>query len=83
MSTPSQGPDNNSPTTGEGYPTQQHAGKVGYGPNFNTRATIVDKVAGLTQEARGKLMHKPDLVSAGHDRMTGDSKRRKALGLDV
>lgn len=104
MSTPSQKPSDSASADKTEYPDQRHAGKVGYGPNFSTRAvrrclrdtpasivihlasslqTVLDKVVGLTQEARGKVMHKPDLVNAGHEKYTGEAKRRKALGLDV
>ncbi|KAF4610047.1 hypothetical protein D9613_010664 [Agrocybe pediades] len=64
------------------YPEQRHAGKIGYGPNFNTGAGLGDKLIGLAEEIRGKLTGNRDLVRHGHDVFSGESKRRKLLGLD-
>ncbi|KAF9479820.1 hypothetical protein BDN70DRAFT_664111 [Pholiota conissans] len=62
------------------YPVQQHAGKVGYGPNYNADAGIVDKVEGLTEEIVGKVTHNPKLIHKGHELHTGELKRRELLG---
>jgi hypothetical protein len=43
---------------------------------------MVDKIAGLVEEIHGKVKHKPELVKEGHERRTGEAKRRKMLGLD-
>ncbi|KJA21752.1 hypothetical protein HYPSUDRAFT_67450 [Hypholoma sublateritium FD-334 SS-4] len=63
-----------------GYPTQRHAGKVGYGPNYNTSASVFDKVEGLAEEVAGKVTRNPKLVSEGHEKHTGESKKKKLLG---
>ncbi|KAJ3562945.1 hypothetical protein NP233_g9264 [Leucocoprinus birnbaumii] len=71
-----------SPSMDSSYPEQRHAGKIGYGPNFRQSASMMDKLSGLTEEIHGKLAHNPELVKEGHEKRTGELKRRKALGLD-
>ncbi|EJD40762.1 hypothetical protein AURDEDRAFT_127491 [Auricularia subglabra TFB-10046 SS5] len=63
----------------EQYPEQLHAGEVGLGPAFadHTRATFGDKVKGFKEVLRSKVKHDPELAQAGHDRMTGETKRRE------
>jgi hypothetical protein len=36
-----------------------------------------EKVAGLKEEAKGKILHKPELVQHGHDLRTGDLKKQE------
>ncbi|KAJ7088619.1 hypothetical protein C8R44DRAFT_892684 [Mycena epipterygia] len=59
------------------YPEQKHAGVVGYGPNYNKGAGFVDKITGLKEELKGKVTKNPELVSKGHDRMTGELKHKE------
>ncbi|KAF8632644.1 hypothetical protein AX17_004777 [Amanita inopinata Kibby_2008] len=66
-----------SPGGGEGYPEQKHAGAVGYGPNYHRGADISDKFGGLYEQAKGKIMHKPELVQHGHERYAGELKRKE------
>ena len=35
-----------------------------------------DKLEGLKEELKGKIMHEPDLVQHGHDLRTGELKRK-------
>lgn len=86
----------------DSYPTQRHAGKVGYGPTYHegpvcisyesgsvlyssllSCQTIADKVAGYKKELHGKIARKPQLVKEGHDKITGEAKRREKEGSDV
>ncbi|KAF9451593.1 hypothetical protein P691DRAFT_616856, partial [Macrolepiota fuliginosa MF-IS2] len=82
MSTVSSGTDSNKPASNDAYPEQRHAGKVGYGPNYNVGASFLDKVVGLTEELHGKIAHRPELVKEGRDKISGEAKRRKVLGMD-
>ncbi|KAG7095210.1 hypothetical protein E1B28_005985 [Marasmius oreades] len=59
------------------YPPQLHAGAVGYGPNYRQGPTFTDKVTGVKEEIKGKVTRHPDLVQQGHDRRTGELKRRE------
>jgi hypothetical protein len=36
-----------------------------------------EKVAGFKEEAKGKILHKPELVQHGHDLRTGDLKKQE------
>ncbi|KAF9465901.1 hypothetical protein BDZ94DRAFT_1296101 [Collybia nuda] len=65
------------PGLDEGYPEQKHAGKVGYGPNYNQGAGFTDKVVGLKEEVKGKLTKNHELVERGKDRRTGELKRKE------
>lgn len=66
-----------SPTDPQSYPEQKHAGAVGYGPNFRFGPTVGDKAGGLMEEMRGKIMHNQEHVHHGHDRRTGELKKRE------
>ncbi|KAF8905086.1 hypothetical protein CPB84DRAFT_1960637 [Gymnopilus junonius] len=61
--------DSTSQSTGspplESYPEQKHAGKVGYGPNYHSGATLEDKIEGLKDELKGKITH--NLISSSMD----------------
>ncbi|KAJ7182733.1 hypothetical protein C8R43DRAFT_967931 [Mycena crocata] len=59
------------------YPEQKHAGKVGYGPNYNQGAGIAEKITGLKEELKGKVTKNPELVAKGHDRVTGELKHKE------
>ncbi|KAF8578932.1 hypothetical protein K439DRAFT_1638425 [Ramaria rubella] len=63
----------------EALPEQKHAGAVGYGPDFanKNRTTMGDKIAGLKEELVGKITKNPELVQKGHDRKTGELKKRE------
>ncbi|KAJ7678122.1 hypothetical protein DFH06DRAFT_901742, partial [Mycena polygramma] len=80
-------PNNETPSTNkpsvEGdstYPEQKHAGAVGYGPNYNPHAGLGDKITGLKEQVKGKISHNPDLVAQGHERVTGDLKKKELQG---
>ncbi|KAF8632116.1 hypothetical protein AX14_010855 [Amanita brunnescens Koide BX004] len=60
------------PAKDQDYPEQLHAGRAGLGPNYKTGPDLSDKVAGLYEEAKGKLLKKPELVEHGRDRRTGE-----------
>ncbi|KZT19021.1 hypothetical protein NEOLEDRAFT_1142609 [Neolentinus lepideus HHB14362 ss-1] len=60
----------------EDYPEQHHSGAVGYGPDYHRGATFGDKMSGLTEEVKGKVTRKPELVEHGRDMRTGELKRR-------
>ncbi|KAF5310000.1 hypothetical protein D9619_010408 [Psilocybe cf. subviscida] len=51
--------------------------KVGYGPNFNSGATVADNIHGLAYEVWGKLTHNPDKIREGHEIFSGERKRKK------
>ncbi|KAG5645686.1 hypothetical protein DXG03_005524 [Asterophora parasitica] len=59
------------------YPEQRHAGKVGYGPNYQMGPTFGDKLKGIEEEIKGKLTHNPALVQHGKERKTGLLKKRE------
>ncbi|KIL64938.1 hypothetical protein M378DRAFT_178534 [Amanita muscaria Koide BX008] len=59
------------------YPEQKHAGRVGLGPNYSTDADMSDKLKGLYEEAKGKLLHEPELVERGHARRIGEVKEKE------
>ncbi|KAJ7040707.1 hypothetical protein C8F04DRAFT_1081831 [Mycena alexandri] len=59
------------------YPEQKHAGAVGYGPNYHQTPGFLDKVTGLKEEVKGKVTHNPELAAQGHDRMTGELKKKE------
>ncbi|PPQ72205.1 hypothetical protein CVT24_002362 [Panaeolus cyanescens] len=68
------------PSESNAYPEQRHAGKVGYGPNYNVHASFADVVTGVADELRGKMTHNPDLVHHGHELLSGEEKRKELLG---
>ncbi|KAG8761416.1 hypothetical protein FRC14_003829 [Serendipita sp. 396] len=61
------------------YPPQLHAGKVGLGPHYaeQNQATFTDETRGIKEIIKGKLKRDHDLEQQGHDRFTGDLKRRE------
>ncbi|KAJ7768273.1 hypothetical protein B0H16DRAFT_1519218 [Mycena metata] len=59
------------------YPEQKHAGAVGFGPNYHQTPGFLDKVTGLKEEMKGKVTRNPDLAAKGHDRMTGELKKKE------
>ncbi|KAK0475888.1 hypothetical protein IW261DRAFT_1493481 [Armillaria novae-zelandiae] len=61
------------------YPEQKHAGKVGYGPQYHSGPTFSDKVSGLKEVVKGKITGNQGLVQHGHDRKTGELKRKEKL----
>ncbi|CAK5262246.1 unnamed protein product [Mycena citricolor] len=65
------------PGSGEVYPEQKHAGAVGYGPNYNQKPGFADKVTALKEQVVGKVTKNPELVTKGHDRWTGELKKKE------
>jgi len=67
------------PTGAQGgeYPEQRHAGAVGYGPEYARGVTTGDKLEGFKEEAKGKILRKPDLVQHGKELRTGELKKKK------
>ncbi|KAI0266380.1 hypothetical protein BC834DRAFT_823626 [Gloeopeniophorella convolvens] len=61
----------------DGYPPQRHAGAVGYGPEYNRGATLEDKMTGVKEEIRGRVTRNPEVAARGHDRRTGEFKKRQ------
>ncbi|KAK0186524.1 hypothetical protein F5146DRAFT_880523, partial [Armillaria mellea] len=59
------------------YPEQKHAGKVGYGPQYHSGPTLTDKVSGLKEVVKGKITGNQGLVQQGHERQTGELKRKE------
>ncbi|KAJ7176677.1 hypothetical protein C8R46DRAFT_1076990 [Mycena filopes] len=59
------------------YPEQKHAGAVGYGPNYHQKPGFLDKVTGIKEEIKGKVTKNPEMVATGHERMTGDLKKKE------
>ncbi|KIM54901.1 hypothetical protein SCLCIDRAFT_1221511 [Scleroderma citrinum Foug A] len=55
----------------EAFPPQRHAGAVGIGPEYVSKTGFMEKVVGLKEEIKGKILRKPELVQHGHDRRTG------------
>ncbi|CAK5262245.1 unnamed protein product [Mycena citricolor] len=54
------------PGSGEVYPEQKHAG-----------AGFADKVTALKEQVVGKVTKNPELVTKGHDRWTGELKKKE------
>ncbi|GBE84399.1 predicted protein [Sparassis crispa] len=65
------------PAPDNGYPEQRHAGAVGYGPEYGKGAGPGDKFQGLFEEAKGKVLRKPDVAQHGRDLRTGMLKQRE------
>ncbi|KAK0437836.1 hypothetical protein EV421DRAFT_1907038 [Armillaria borealis] len=63
--------------THDEYPEQKHTGKVGYGPQYHSGPTFTDKVSGLKEVVKGKITGNQDLVQEGHERQTGELKRKE------
>ncbi|KAK7050487.1 calmodulin-like protein [Favolaschia claudopus] len=59
------------------YPEQKHAGAVGYGPNYHAKPGFLDKITGMKEQVQGKVTHNPELATKGHDRITGDLKKKE------
>ncbi|OCH89182.1 hypothetical protein OBBRIDRAFT_778895 [Obba rivulosa] len=59
------------------YPEQMHAGAVGYGPNYGTGPTTGDKLEGMVNEMKGKMIRDPELVEYGREMRTGELKERQ------
>ncbi|KAK0235176.1 hypothetical protein EDD85DRAFT_792058 [Armillaria nabsnona] len=59
------------------YPEQKHTGKVGYGPQYHSGPTFTDKVSGLKEVVKGKITGNQGLVQQGHERKTGELKRKE------
>ncbi|KAL4063785.1 hypothetical protein J3A83DRAFT_4284878 [Scleroderma citrinum] len=55
----------------EEFPPQRHAGAVGIGPEFVKKISFTEKIAGIKEEIKGRILRKPELVKHGHDRRTG------------
>ncbi|KAL0581433.1 hypothetical protein V5O48_000587 [Marasmius crinis-equi] len=66
-----------SPAMDESYPEQRHAGAVGYGPNYHQGPTFTEKMTGVKEEVKGKVFRNQELAKQGHDRRTGELKRRE------
>ncbi|KAI8970914.1 hypothetical protein BD414DRAFT_501589 [Trametes punicea] len=71
--------NNDSPRNSPGgeYPEQRHAGAVGYGPEYGKGASTGDKLMGLKDEMKGKVLRKPDLVEHGREMRTGELKKKQ------
>ncbi|KAI1793199.1 hypothetical protein LXA43DRAFT_1003367 [Ganoderma leucocontextum] len=68
-------PAESSTTTSDtAYPPQLHAGAVGYGPEYGKGAGTSDKLQGLQQELKGKILRKPELVQHGRELRSGGKK---------
>ncbi|KAH7920841.1 hypothetical protein BV22DRAFT_1107486 [Leucogyrophana mollusca] len=69
---------NGSTTFGDDdLPPQRHAGAVGLGPEYAKGAGFVDKIGGLQEELKGKILRKPDIAQHGHERRTGELKKKE------
>ncbi|EJU05546.1 hypothetical protein DACRYDRAFT_19997 [Dacryopinax primogenitus] len=71
------------PPPGEVYPPQLHAGKVGLGPMYHQGPDLADRIGGFQEELRGKITHNAERVQHGHDRMTGELKRKEQEEYDA
>ncbi|KAG1838132.1 hypothetical protein DFJ58DRAFT_709351 [Suillus subalutaceus] len=58
-------------------PPQRHAGAVGLGPAYKQGADFGDKLGGLQEEIKGKIMRNPELVEHGRERRTGVLKKKE------
>lgn len=56
------------------YPEQRHAGAAGIGPEYGKGVTTGDKYEGLKEEAKGKILRKPELAEHGRKLRTGELK---------
>ncbi|KAJ8582421.1 hypothetical protein M405DRAFT_800332 [Rhizopogon salebrosus TDB-379] len=61
----------------KGLPPQRHAGAVGLGPAYHQGPGLGDKIIGLEEEIKGKVLRKPDLVEHGRERRTGELKKKE------
>ncbi|KAM5536048.1 hypothetical protein V8D89_010306 [Ganoderma adspersum] len=59
------------------YPPQRHTGAVGYGPEYGKGTGTADKLQGLKEEFKGKVLHKPELVQHGRELRSGELKRKE------
>ncbi|KAH9950791.1 hypothetical protein B0H21DRAFT_776470 [Amylocystis lapponica] len=76
------GAPTNVPQSEEDYPEQRHAGAVGYGPDYAKGAGAGDKFAGIFEEAKGKVLRKPEVVEHGRERRTGELKEKEKAQAD-
>lgn len=58
-------------------PPQRHAGAVGLGPAYGQGAGLGEKLGGMQEEIRGKIMKNPELVEHGRERRTGILKKKE------
>ncbi|KAG2126937.1 hypothetical protein DEU56DRAFT_534996 [Suillus clintonianus] len=58
-------------------PPQRHAGALGLGPAYGQGAGLGEKLGGLQEEIKGKIMKKPELVEHGRERRTGILKKKE------
>ncbi|KAI0360667.1 hypothetical protein OH77DRAFT_1393593 [Trametes cingulata] len=65
------------PSNNDGYPEQKHAGAVGYGPEYGKGASTGDKLTGIKEEMKGKILRKPDVVEHGREMRTGELKKKQ------
>ncbi|KAI0045972.1 hypothetical protein FA95DRAFT_1607272 [Auriscalpium vulgare] len=65
------------------YPPQLHSGAVGYGPEYGRGAGLDEKMTGVKEELKGRVLRKPDLVEKGRERRTGELKRKQQEEADV
>ncbi|RPD65104.1 hypothetical protein L226DRAFT_556117 [Lentinus tigrinus ALCF2SS1-7] len=65
------------PAENSEYPEQKHAGAVGFGPEYGKGASTGDKFAGMKEEVKGKILHKPDLVEHGRELRSGVVKKKQ------
>ncbi|KAG1724349.1 hypothetical protein EDB19DRAFT_314643 [Suillus lakei] len=63
-------------------PPQRHAGAVGLGPSYGQGVGFGEKLGGLQEEIKGKIMKKPELVEHGRERRTGILKKKEQEQLD-
>ncbi|KAN0082599.1 hypothetical protein V8E55_008394 [Tylopilus felleus] len=57
-------------------PPQRHAGAVGLGPNYPLGPSVGDKLGGVAEEFKGKVLGKPEVVAHGRERRTGALMRK-------
>ncbi|KAI6157130.1 hypothetical protein BKA82DRAFT_994451 [Pisolithus tinctorius] len=67
----------------KGFPPQRHAGAVGLGPEYAITTGFSDKLQGLKEEVKGKILGKPELTEHGRERRTGELKRKEREQADT
>ncbi|KIJ16253.1 hypothetical protein PAXINDRAFT_11283 [Paxillus involutus ATCC 200175] len=76
-------PERKGPSTGDScaddpdLPPQRHAGAVGLGPNYVSGVGFGEKVAGLKDEIKGKILREPEVTERGRERRTGELKKKE------
>ncbi|KAG9311454.1 hypothetical protein JVU11DRAFT_8569 [Chiua virens] len=58
-------------------PPQRHAGAVGLGPNYPLGPGLGDKIEGIAEEIKGKILGRPELVEHGREHRTGELLRKE------